>query len=62
MGIPTKEAARQAPGVMWGTPDQLRTEIGERVDRFNITHFPLYFGSPGGVELFAREVLPAFSA
>jgi hypothetical protein len=25
-----------------------------------VTHFPLYFGTPGGIELFSREVLPAF--
>lgn len=61
MGIPTKEAAQQAPGVMWGTPGELRAEIRSRVDQLGITHFPLYFGTPGGVELFAREVLPAFT-
>jgi probable F420-dependent oxidoreductase len=60
MGIPTKEAARQAPGVMWGTPAELRAEIRSRIDQVGITHFPLYFGSPGGLELFAREVLPEF--
>jgi probable F420-dependent oxidoreductase len=61
MGIPNNAAAQQAPGVMWGTPAELRAEIGARVDRLGVSHFPLYFGSPGGVELFAREVLPAFS-
>lgn len=61
MGIPSKAAAQQAPGVMWGTPAELIKEIRSRIDQFGITHFPLYFGSPGGVELFAREVLPAFS-
>lgn len=60
MGIPTKEAARQAPGVIWGTPGELTSEIRSRVDQLGVTHFPLYFGTPGGVELFAREVLPAF--
>jgi probable F420-dependent oxidoreductase len=60
MGIPTKEAARNAPGVMWGTPIEIRQEIRSRIDDVGITHFPLYFGSPGGLELFAREVLPEF--
>jgi len=57
MGIPTKEAALQAPGVMWGTPAELIAEIRSRIDHVGVTHFPLYFGTPGGVELFAREVL-----
>ncbi len=61
MGIPDREAARQAPGVMWGTPAEIRDEIQSRVENQDITHFPLYFGTPEGVELFAREVLPAFA-
>jgi probable F420-dependent oxidoreductase len=61
MGIPTKEAARQAPGVMWGTPGELQAEIRSRVEQLGVTHFPLYFGSPAGVELFAHKVLPAFT-
>jgi probable F420-dependent oxidoreductase len=61
MGIPDREAARQAPGVMWGTPAEVKNEIESRVERSGITHFPLYFGTPEGIELFAREVLPAFA-
>ncbi len=61
MGIPTKEAARQAPGVMWGTPGELQAEIRSRVEELGVTHFPLYFSSPAGVELFAHKVLPAFT-
>jgi probable F420-dependent oxidoreductase len=61
MGIPDEEAARQAPGVIWGTPEEVGQELRLRIEQFEITHFPLYFGTPGGVELFAREVLPAFA-
>jgi probable F420-dependent oxidoreductase len=60
MGIPDREAARQAPGIMWGTPQEIKDELHMRVEELGITHFPLYFGTPGGVELFAREVLPDF--
>ena len=61
MGIPDREAARQAPGVIWGTPAEVKDEVRSRIDDLGITHFPLYFGTPEGIELFAREVLPAFA-
>ena len=61
MGIPDREAARQAPGVIWGTPEEVKDELRSRIDELGITHFPLYFGTPEGIELFAREVLPAFA-
>jgi probable F420-dependent oxidoreductase len=61
MGIPDKDAARQAPGVIWGTPDEVIDEIRLRVEELGISHFPLYFGTPEGIDLFAREVLPAFA-
>ena len=61
MGIPTREAARAAPGVMWGTPAEVTEEIRSRIEQSGITHFPLYFGTPEGIELFAREVLPNFT-
>jgi probable F420-dependent oxidoreductase len=61
MGIPDRESARQAPGVIWGTPGEVKDEIHSRIEELGITHFPLYFGTPEGIELFAREVLPAFA-
>jgi probable F420-dependent oxidoreductase len=60
MGYPDREMARRAPGIMWGTPAELKDEIRSRIDELGLTHFPLYFASPTGMELFALEVLPAF--
>ena len=60
MGYPDREVARQAPGIMWGTPAELKEEIRSRIEQLSVTHFPLYFASTQGMELFALEVLPAF--
>lgn len=61
MGIPDKDSARQAPGVIWGTPKEVIKELRSRIEDVGITHFPLYFGTPEGIDLFALEVLPAFA-
>ena len=61
MGFLDDDTPRRVPGLMWGTPEELRNEVRSRIEDLAITHFPLYFMSTEAIELFAREVMPAFT-
>ena len=45
-----------------GTPQEVRHEIGSRIEEFNITYFILGFMSDESMDLFVREVMPEFAA
>ena len=60
-GLPDAEAARQSPGLLAGTPEQIRREIRSRIEEFNMTYYMVSLATPEAVELFATEVMPEFS-
>ncbi len=61
MGIADVEAARQSPQVLLGTVDEVKRELQWRIENFGMTYYFLNFMSLDAVELFAKEVMPAFA-
>jgi alkanesulfonate monooxygenase SsuD/methylene tetrahydromethanopterin reductase-like flavin-dependent oxidoreductase (luciferase family) len=59
-GFPDAEAARRAPSVLGGTPEELKREIRSRIDEFGVTYFVVLPDSEDSHDLFAREVMPEF--
>jgi hypothetical protein len=46
--------------VIGGTPQEVRRELRERIEKVGITYFSLGFTNADAVRLFAREVMPEF--
>jgi probable F420-dependent oxidoreductase len=61
MGLPDAQGARNFPMLLVGTPEEVRREIRNRLEEFNITYFVLSFMSDDSLALFAREVMPEFA-
>jgi alkanesulfonate monooxygenase SsuD/methylene tetrahydromethanopterin reductase-like flavin-dependent oxidoreductase (luciferase family) len=61
MGLPDAQGARNFPMLLVGTPEEVRREIRNRIEEFNITYFVLSFMSDDSLALFAREVMPEFA-
>jgi probable F420-dependent oxidoreductase len=59
-GFPDAEAARRAPSILGGTPDELRREIRSRIEEIGVTYFVVLPDSEDSHDLFAREVMPEF--
>jgi probable F420-dependent oxidoreductase len=55
------EFARRSMWVLLGTPDEMRRELQSRIDEFGITWFVLNIPTLEMVELFGREIIPAFA-
>ncbi len=62
MGLPDAEGARNFPMLLVGTPDQVRREIRSRIEEFNITWFIGSFMTDESLDLFAKQVIPEFTA
>ncbi len=60
MGFPDEEAARHAPSILGGTPDEVRREIRSRIEEIGITYFVMLPDSEESQELLANEVMPEF--
>jgi hypothetical protein len=54
------ERIRHAMMVMGGTPEEVKRELRERIEKVGITYFSLGFTNADAVRLFAREVMPEF--
>lgn len=54
-------AVRQSPGMLVGTPEDLRREIRDRYEQFGTTYYVISFLSNESFELFGQEVIPAFN-
>jgi probable F420-dependent oxidoreductase len=59
-GFPNEEAARLAPSVLAGTPDEVKREIRSRVEEFGMTYFTVLPDSEESRELLVRQVMPEF--
>ena len=55
------ESARNSPQVLVGTTDEVKRELAWRIENFGMTYFFLNFIMPDMAELFAKEIMPAFS-
>jgi probable F420-dependent oxidoreductase len=60
-GVKDMEVARNSPQVLVGTTDEVKRELTWRIENFGMTYFFLNFIMPDMAELFAKEILPAFS-
>ena len=54
------ERIRHAMMVIGGTPEEVKRELRDRIEKVGITYFSLGFTTPDAVRLFAREVMPEF--
>ncbi|MGO9603758.1 MAG: TIGR03619 family F420-dependent LLM class oxidoreductase [Candidatus Binataceae bacterium] len=61
MGIADVEAARNSPQVLIGTIDDVKRELAWRIENLGMTYFFLNFLALDAMELFAKEVMPAFT-
>lgn len=55
------QAACECPGLLMGTPHEVRRKIESMVEEFDMTYFVLTFLTPESMDLFAHEVMPEFS-
>jgi len=60
LGIQDVEAARSSPQVLVGTIDEVKRELTWRIEYLGMTCFFLNFMAMDTMELFAKEVMPAF--
>jgi len=60
MGFPNDEAARRAPSILGGTPDEVKREIRSRIEEIGMTYFVVLPDSEESHELLAKEVMPEF--
>ena len=61
LGIENNESVRTSLQVIIGTPDDVKRELTERIEKFGMTYFFLNFMMPDTAEMFAKEVMPAFA-
>jgi probable F420-dependent oxidoreductase len=60
-GVKDVALARNSPQVLVGTIDDVKRELSWRIENFGMTYFFLNFIMPDMAELFAKEVMPAFT-
>jgi probable F420-dependent oxidoreductase len=61
-GFADIEEARQSPGLLLGTPAEIRRELRSRIEQFAMTYYMVSLPSTEAVELFAAEVMPEFAS
>lgn len=61
-GFDDVDEARQSPGLLLGTPAEIRRELRSRIDEFGMTYYMVSLPDAQAVELFAAEVMPEFAA
>ena len=61
LGIENNESVRTSLQVLIGTPDDVKRELAVRIEKFGMTYFFLNFMMPDTIEMFAKEVMPAFA-
>ena len=60
-GIEDNASMRTSLQILIGTPDDVKRELAARIEKFGMTYFFLNFMMPDTIEMFAKEVMPAFS-
>jgi probable F420-dependent oxidoreductase len=56
-----RERIRHSMMVIGGTPQEVKRELRDRIEKVGITYFSFSFTTPEAVRLFAREVMPEFN-
>ena len=62
MGFPSDDAARNAPTLLIGTPDEVKRELRSRIKEFGMTYFITFPTSAESRDLLASEIIPEFAA
>lgn len=61
MGFPSEAAARNAPTLLIGTPDEVRREFRSRIEEFGMTYLIMFPATAEARDLFVSEVMPEFA-
>jgi probable F420-dependent oxidoreductase len=61
-GFDNLDEARQSPGLLLGTPGEIKRELRARIDEFGMTYYMVSLPDAEAVKLFASEVIPEFAA
>jgi len=62
LGFPDFETAQRSPVMLIGTPDEVRRELRARIENLGITYYIVAAASEESRDLFAKEVMPEFTA
>ncbi|HEV8714804.1 MAG TPA: LLM class flavin-dependent oxidoreductase [Candidatus Binatia bacterium] len=62
MGFPGEEAARNAPVLLVGTPEEVRRELRSRIEEFGMTYYVVFPRSEESRNLLVSEIMPDFTA
>ncbi|MGH7966170.1 MAG: LLM class flavin-dependent oxidoreductase [Candidatus Binatia bacterium] len=62
LGFPNLETAYHSPVMLMGTPDEVRRELKSRIENIGMTYYIVAPASEESRELFAKEVMPEFTA
>jgi probable F420-dependent oxidoreductase len=60
-GFDDVEEARKAPGLLLGTPAEVRRELQSRIEELGMTYYMVSLPNAEAVRLFAAEVMPEFA-
>lgn len=59
-GYDDVDEARQAPGLLLGTPEEIKRELRSRIEEFGMTYHMLSLPNAESIRLFATAVMPEF--
>lgn len=62
LGFPDYASAQRAPVALIGTPDEVKAELARRIEETGVTYYIVAAPSQDSMDLFASEVLPAFTS
>jgi alkanesulfonate monooxygenase SsuD/methylene tetrahydromethanopterin reductase-like flavin-dependent oxidoreductase (luciferase family) len=62
MGFPSDGAARNAPTLLIGTPDEVKRELRSRIQEFGMSYFITFPTSVESRDLLASEIMSEFGA
>jgi probable F420-dependent oxidoreductase len=60
-GFDDIDGARQSPGLLLGTPAEIRRELQARIEEFGMTYYMVSLPDVESIRLFAAEVMPEFA-
>ncbi len=58
--LPDAEAARNAPALLIGTPEEIKRAIRARIEELGCTYFKLILPSDEFAQVFAKKIMPEF--
>jgi probable F420-dependent oxidoreductase len=61
MGFPSEAAARNAPVLLVGTPEEVRRELRSRIEEFGMTYYIVFPRSEESRDLLVSEIMPEFT-